>query len=96
MKINVEILGLPMISDVMGKKRLEMEISNGTVKEVLDELIRRYGRKVGEAFCDPEGNFDPSIQISLNGKSFITVDEHSKPLIKEGDTVTFMMLLAGG
>ena len=96
MKINVEILGLPMISDVLGKKKLEMDISGGTVKEVLDELIRRYGKKVRDAFCDPEGNFDLSIQTSLNGKSFITVDEHFKPLIKEGDTVIFMMLLAGG
>jgi molybdopterin converting factor small subunit len=96
MKINVEILGLPMISDVLGKKKLEVEISSGTVKEVLDELIRRYGKKVRDAFYDPEGNFDMSIQTALNGKSFITIDGHRNPLIKEGDTVTFMMLLAGG
>jgi molybdopterin converting factor small subunit len=96
MKINVEILGLPMISDVLGKKKLEVDIPGGTVKEVLDELIRRYGKKVRDAFYDPQGNFDMSIQTSLNGKSFIPVDEHFNPLIKEGDTVIFMMLLAGG
>lgn len=96
MKINVEILGLPMISEVLGKKKLEVDISKGTVKEVLDELMRRYGKKVRDGFYDSEGNFDLSIQTVLDGKSFIKVDEHQNPLIKEGATVTFMLLLAGG
>jgi len=96
MKINVEIVGLPMISGIVGKKKLEVDIPGGTVKEVLDELTRRYGKKVGDGFCDPDGKFDLSIQTSLNGKSFIRVDEHRSPLIKEGDTVSFMLLVAGG
>jgi molybdopterin converting factor small subunit len=96
MKINVEILSFPMISDLVGKKKLELDISTGTVKEVLDELIRRYGKKVRDAFYDPQGNFDLSIQTALNGNTFITIDEHYNPLIKEGDTVTLMLLLAGG
>jgi hypothetical protein len=96
MKIQVEILGLPMISDVIGKKTLDVDISKGSVKEVLDELTHRYGKKVREAFYDPDGNFDISIQAALNGKSFITADQHLSPVIKEGDTLTFMLLLAGG
>jgi molybdopterin converting factor small subunit len=85
-----------MISDVLRTKKLQLDVGNGTVKDILDELIRQYGKKVGDGFCDSEGNFDVSIQTVLNGNSFITVDQHSHPLIKEGDTVTFMLLLAGG
>jgi MoaD family protein len=95
MKVNVEFLGLPMVSNVVGKKKLELDISGETVKDVIDELIKLYGKKVREAFYDSEGNFDLMIQIALNGKSFIPADKHDTPL-KEGDTVMFMLLLAGG
>jgi molybdopterin converting factor small subunit len=94
-KIDVEFLGLPMISDVVGKKKLQLNISGETVKEVIDELIRRYGKKVRDAFYDAEGNFDLMIQIALNGKSFVPADKHLTPL-NEGDSLTFMLLLAGG
>ena len=95
MKINVEFLGLPMVSDVVGKKKLELDISGMTVKDVIEELINRYGKKVRDAFYDAQGNFDLMIQIALNGKSFIPADKHNTPL-KEGDNLIFMLLLAGG
>ena len=46
MKIHVEFLGFPMVSDVIGKKKMELDIPGNTVKDVIDELIRLYGRKV--------------------------------------------------
>ena len=95
MQINVEFLGLPMVSDVIGKKRLEVDIQGETVKDVIDELIKRYGKKVRDAFYDVEGNFDMTIQITLNGKSFIPADKRDTH-IKEGDNLIFMLLLAGG
>lgn len=95
MRINVEFLGLPMVSDVVGKKKLQLDISGGTVKDVLNELMNRYGKKVRDAFYDQEGNFDLMIQIALNGKSFIGVDKHDTPL-NEGDSLIFMILLTGG
>ncbi len=95
MKINVEFMGLPMITDIMGKKKLELDLSGNTVKDVIDELMKRYGQKVKEAFYDREENFDLMVQTVLNGKSFIPADKHDTPL-KEGDTLTFMLLLAGG
>jgi len=95
MKINVEFLGLPMVSNVIGKKILQLDVSGETVKDVIDELIRRYGKKVRDALYDSEGNLDLMIQIALNGKSFIPADKHNTPL-KEGDNLIFMLLLAGG
>jgi len=95
MKINVEFLGFPMVSDVIGKKKLELDVSGETVKDVIDELIKSYGKKVRDAFYDTEGNFDLMVQIALNGKSFIPADKHHTPL-KEGDNLIFMLLLAGG
>ena len=61
MKISIEFLGLPMVSDVIGKKKLELNISGETVKDVIDELIKRHGKKVRNAFFDAEGDFDVMI-----------------------------------
>jgi molybdopterin converting factor small subunit len=95
MRIIVEFLGFPIITDVIGKKKLELVVSGGTVKDVINELIRHYGEKVRDAFYDARGNFDPMIQITLNGKSFIPVDKHDT-LLEDGDSIVFMILLAGG
>ena len=95
MKVHVEFLGFPMVSDVIGKKKMELDISGNTVKNVIDELIRLYGKKVREAFYDEEGDFDAMIQIAVDGKTFIPADRHHTPL-NDGDTLIFMLLLAGG
>jgi len=95
MKIHVEFLGFPMVSDVIGKKKLELEIPGNTVKNVIDELIRLYGKKVREAFYDEKGDFDVMIQMTVNGKTFIRTNQHHTPL-NDGDTLAFMLLLAGG
>ena len=44
---------------------------------------------------DENGNLDVTLHITLNGTTFIPADQHHIPL-NEGDTVTFMLLLAGG
>ena len=95
MKIHVEFLGFPMVSDVIGKKKLELEIPGNTVKNVIDELIRLYGKKVREAFYDEKGDFDVMIQMTVNRKTFIRANQHHTPL-NDGDTLAFMLLLAGG
>jgi MoaD family protein len=95
MKIHVEFLGFPMVSDVIGKRRVELDIAVNTVRGVIDELIMRYGKKVNEAFYDEKGRLDVTLQITLNGKTFISADKEQTPL-NEGDTITFMLLLAGG
>ena len=95
MKIQVEFFGFPAILDVVGREKLELEFSGETVKDVIEELIKRYGKTVRAAFYDAQGNFDLMIQIALNGNFFIAVDKHDTSL-NEGDTVMFMLLLAGG
>ena len=95
MKIQVEFLGFPMVSDVIGKKKMELDIPGNTVKDVIDELIKLYGRKVKEAFYDEKGRFDVTIQMTLNGKIFVSGNQLHTSL-NEGDTLVFMLLLAGG
>jgi len=95
MRIIVEFLGFPIVTDVIGKKKLELVAPGETLEDVINELITRYGEKVRDAFYNALGNFDPMIQIALNGKSFIPVDKHDT-LLEDGDSIVFMILLAGG
>jgi MoaD family protein len=94
-KVHVEFLGFPMVSDVIGKKKIDMDVPGDTVKDVIDELIRRYGKKVEQAFYDDKGHLDVTLQMTLNGKTFISADQLHAP-VKNGDTLTFVLLLAGG
>ncbi len=95
MKIHVEFLGFPMVSDVIGTKKMELDISGDSAQNVIDELIRCYGKKVEQAFYDDKGRLDVTLQMTLNGKTLISADQLHAPL-KDGDTLTFVLLLAGG
>jgi MoaD family protein len=95
MKIDVEFLSVPLISEGIGKKNLEVDISGETVQDVIDELIRRFGEKVRDTLYDQEGNYNLMVQIAHNKKSVIPFNELHTPL-KEGDNLTFMMLVTGG
>ena len=95
MKVRVEIAGVPMLSDVVGKKKFEINIQGKTVRDLIEELIRKYGAKVRKVLYGEKGTFDPMIQIALNGEKWIPPDQHDMT-INEGDTLIFMILLAGG
>jgi molybdopterin converting factor small subunit len=95
MKVKIEIVGVPMLSDVIGKKKFELDVPGTTVKALLEELIRTYGVKVRKALYGDKGGFDPMIQIALNGEKWISPDRHDT-MLHEGDTLIFMILLAGG
>jgi MoaD family protein len=95
MKVRVEIVGVPMLSDVIGKKKFDLDVPGKTVKDLIEELIRKYGTKVRNVLYGDKGTFDPMIQMALNGKKWIPADRHDTTL-EDGDTVIFMILLAGG
>jgi molybdopterin converting factor small subunit len=105
MKVRIEIVGVPMLSDVIGMKKFELDVPGKTVKDLLEELktvkdlleelTRKYGVKVRKVLYDEKGAFDPMIQIAVNGEKWIPADRHDTPL-RDGDTLIFMILLAGG
>lgn len=95
MKINVEFLGLPSLTKAIGAKRVELDLNNGTLGNVLDSLVTKFGRHVKEALFDRENKLDISIQVLLNGKEWLSRDRRDINL-NEGDALTFMMLVAGG
>jgi molybdopterin converting factor small subunit len=97
MKITIEILGLPALSQALGQRKTKLDVSGRTVtvRDVLDRMVERFGSSIREALEDPMGSLNPIIQIALNGKKFVPPDRLDTPL-EEGDTLTFMLLMAGG
>jgi MoaD family protein len=95
MKVNLKILGLPTLSKVTGKKELEVNFEGKTVNDLIDYIVKRYGRKAAEALLDEEGKLDITIQVLLNGREWITHDRLDTAL-KDGDSVALMLMVAGG
>lgn len=93
--ISVEFLSVPIITKIVGGKRLSLDFPGQTVDDLIDEMIDRYGQKLRRFLLDDSGKLDSVFKILLNKKEWIRREQMSTPL-KDGDQVTLMMLVAGG
>jgi molybdopterin converting factor small subunit len=94
-KVNVRLMALPALIKAMGGKKVEVDFPGETVAELLEHVVKRYGRAAQEALLDDEGQLDAIIQILINERQWVVHDELDVPL-NEGDSVIFMLLVAGG
>ena len=95
MKIQIESLGLPTLSKLIGKK-LQLEMDDGTLADLVAHIVGRYGPQAGKMLLDQEGQLDMSIQVMVNDEGFLPRNEYSKRDLKDGDVVKFMLLVGGG
>jgi molybdopterin converting factor small subunit len=94
MKVTVEFLSLPLITQPLGKKKIDIQFQGST----LSDLARELGSKIKRAkdiLLRSDGVIDDDIQIYINGDRVQREESDSRKL-SEGDSVTFMMLVAGG
>ncbi len=95
MKVTVEFLSLPLITQTLGKKKIAIEFKGSTISD----LARELGSKVNRAkdvLLGGDGAIDHDIQIYINGANQVQGEERQTRLLREGDAITFMMLVAGG
>ncbi len=95
MKIKVELLGLPTLSSLIGK-RSEVEITGETVKDLVAHLVKRHGHKVRQILLDQKGDLDSTIQVIVNEESFMPREEISLRTLQDGDKVIILLLAGGG
>ena len=95
MKIQLESLGLPTLSKLIGKTS-QLELADGTVADVVSHIVRRSGQPARKILLDKEGQLDISIQVMVNDEGFLPRNEYSKRILKDGDKVKFMLLVGGG
>jgi len=94
MKVKLRLY-LPMLAQVMGGKEQTVEFPGTTVRELLDHLIQRHGRRAREALLDETGELDLVIQLVVNQAAWISRQELDTGL-HDGDEVTIMVPMAGG
>jgi sulfur carrier protein ThiS len=95
LKVQIESLGLPTLSKVIGRKT-QWEMADGTVADLVRNIVDRHGRKMHKILLDQAGELDLAIQVMVNDEGFVPRSEFSKRLLKDGDSVKFMMLVGGG
>ena len=95
MKVQVESLGLPTLSKLIGRKS-ELEMADGTVADLVAHIVKRHGRKAHKILLDDTGELDLTIQVMINEEGFVPREEYSRRPLKEGDQVKFMLLVGGG
>ena len=95
MKIQIDSLGLPTLSKLIGKKS-QLEMADGTLADLVACIADRHRRQAGKILLDQEGQLDMAIQVMINDEGFLPRSEYSQRILKDGDSVKFMLLVGGG
>jgi len=95
MKITIEFLGLPKLSERVGKKR-EIDMQGRTVMDLVVQLGRQFGDGVKMTLLDTQGRLNPEIQVLLEDEGFLPRASLAQKPLKDGDTVKFLLLAGGG
>jgi sulfur carrier protein ThiS len=95
LKVQVESLGLPTLSKLIGRKT-ELEMADGTVADLIAHIVSRHGQQARKILLDQTGELDMAIQVMINDEGFVPREEYSRRSLKEGDQVKIMLLVGGG
>jgi sulfur carrier protein ThiS len=95
MKIQIESIGLPTLSKLIGKTT-QMEVADGTVADVISHIVRQKGQPAKKVLLDQKGNLDLAIQVMVNDEGFLPRDAYAQRKLKDGDSIKFMLLVGGG
>jgi len=95
MKIQIVSLGLPTLSKLIGKTS-QVEMADGTVEDVISHIVDRIGQPARKILLDQTGNLDFAIQVMVNDEGFLPRNEYPQRILKDGDSVKFMLLVGGG
>ena len=95
MRVTVEFVGLPELRKKIGSRSLEVCLERGTMGDLLSQLERMYGAHVRNSLLDSRGNIQETIQVIRNGREWLARD---KPIVelRDGDRITFLLMVAGG
>ena len=71
-------------------------MTDGSVSDVISYLVKRIGQPARKILLDPEGQLDISIQVMVNDEGFLPRSDYKQRILKDGDSVKFMLLVGGG
>ena len=96
--MRISVTGYARFKAIMGNHApVVLEIEKGTLREVLETLCLRFGKKFEDLIFDPETKqAKRSNQILVNGLSYLNLHERLQVELKDGDVITLLPTLTGG
>ncbi len=91
MKVTAVFHGI--LSDWVGVPRAEIELSGGTLSELLNEIKIRYGANMPEQLWNEEGKTFHKAVWAMRGEEKITDPGAG---LADGEEIKFFLTLAGG
>ncbi|MBI4768624.1 MAG: MoaD/ThiS family protein [Deltaproteobacteria bacterium] len=95
MKVRVKFIGFPDMKRLLGGKEIDIQFEGITFADLLKHLKQLYGEPFHKALLNDRGLVDNSVQVVRNELVQVAREDLSFPL-REGDTITFLFMMAGG
>ena len=99
MRVKMEFFGFPVLSQVLGKQEIWIELEEEvaeSIHDVIGALVSGYGAEVGRLLFTENGTLNPYVQVILNKTNWIPRYMCSEALIRDGDTIKLLPLPTGG
>jgi molybdopterin converting factor small subunit len=95
-KITVEFLSLQLITEALGKKKVEVDFRGRLFSELLGQLALEV-RNFEAVVLGEDGEVAPDILFYINGETAgrKRQEADARPM-SDGDTIAFALLIAGG
>ena len=92
--MNVSTVFHGILSDWVGTKEADFELPDGALyADLLSEIGTRYGDNMPPQLWDPaEENFRGPIMASGDGRNIDSLET----ILKNGEKITFLLMLSGG
>jgi sulfur-carrier protein len=91
--MNVKVR-VPLSFQRFTRDKAEFECHGVTLEELLANLVNQY-HGIKEMLYDDEGSIRPSLRLFVNGK-IVRIIKKEELLLKNGDEIVIMQLIAGG
>jgi molybdopterin converting factor small subunit len=89
MKVMLNFGGIPVLYKALNKrKELEFDFPGRTLRELVQNLVRKFGPPITKALLDGNGDVDVEIRVVLNDGTNLT-ERRMETVLNEGDMVAF-------
>jgi hypothetical protein len=95
MKVNVEFLSLQLITQALGKKKIDVDFTGRTFSDLLAMLAGKV-KRFKDMVLEKDGTLAYDIQVYINGEAAKEREELPSRVMSDGESITFMFLLGGG
>lgn len=95
LRITVEVIGLPELKKALGARQKTIETRGSTLGDLLEALESSVGLLARKSLRNDKGNIQDIVQVIRNGSEWLPRDDLGVEL-REGDKITFLLMVAGG